>query len=549
MKITNVEVFPVAPKTNYVKISTDEGICGWGEPVVEGRRGSVAAAVLELKPLLLGKNPENIEDLFYLMYRGNFYKGGPVLMSAISGAEQALWDIKGKAYQKPVYQLIGGAAKEKQRVYAWVHGDTPEELGEAAKRRLKQGYRYIKTCVTHQMEWIDSNSAITKAGDMMGGIRDAVGDQLEVGVDFHGRVHKSMAAKMMKEMEQYNVLFVEEPVLPGNEEALVELHRVANIPIATGERLFGRWDFKRILQLGAVDIIQPDLSHAGGIWEVRKIAAMAEAFDVAVAPSAHAASGLGAVVGGDASAVVGECSVCINGRIAVSVAGELERTAVDRQAAVGVDAVAVGNDGDRSAIDENEAASIRSKLILFAEAKARSGTVVSAGSVDAIIGSRDVQRTAADRDGLALYALIAGGNGEAPCLNDHGSIGMNGVIARTNDPLAAGDGHVPAGMHGVIRGIQRKRPAVDRQRAARLDALAAFRVRCSARLGGGFAGNGRTPVAARKPPGAYQQGSCFACLLPDAKPCRAWRRRLEAAKTAPHSPDTPCRRSGPRPSR
>lgn len=284
MKITNVEVFPVAPKTNYVKISTDEGICGWGEPVVEGRRGSVAAAVLELKPLLLGKNPENIEDLFYLMYRGNFYKGGPVLMSAISGVEQALWDIKGKAYQKPVYQLIGGAAKEKQRVYAWVHGDTPEELGEAAKRRLKQGYRYIKTCVTHQMEWIDSNSAITKAGDMMGGIRDAVGDQLEVGVDFHGRVHKSMAAKMMKEMEQYNVLFVEEPVLPGNEEALIELHRVANIPIATGERLFGRWDFKRILQLGAVDIIQPDLSHAGGIWEVRKIAAMAEAFDVAVAP-------------------------------------------------------------------------------------------------------------------------------------------------------------------------------------------------------------------------------------------------------------------------
>ncbi len=284
MKITNVEVFPVYPKTNYVKVSTDEGICGWGEPVVEGRTSSTAAAVMELKPILIGKNPENIEDMFNLMYRGNFYKGGPVLSSAISGVEQALWDIKGKAHNLPVYQLIGGAAKEKQRVYAWVHGDTPEAIGKAALRRLQQGYRYIKMCPTSQVSWIAEHDVITKASNLVGAIRDAVGDKLEVGVDFHGRLHKTMAAKLMRELEQYNLLFVEEPVLPWNEDDLLELHRASNIPIATGERLYTRWDFKKIFKTGAVDIIQPDLSHAGGIWEVRKIAAMAEAYDIAVAP-------------------------------------------------------------------------------------------------------------------------------------------------------------------------------------------------------------------------------------------------------------------------
>lgn len=284
MKITNIEVFPVLPKSNYVKVSTDSGVSGWGEPVVEGRASSVAAAVMELKPQLLGKNPENIEDLFNLMYRGNFYQGGPVLTSAISGIEQALWDIKGKFHGMPVYQLIGGAAKEKQKVYAWVHGTTPEEVGKNAKIRLNQGYRFIKVCITEGMEWISTRDKIKHGADMLGGIRDAVGDQLEIGVDFHGRVHKTMALQLMKEIESYNVLFVEEPVLPWNEDDLIQLHRLSAIPIATGERLYTRWDFKRLFKTGAVDIIQPDVSHVGGIWELRKIAAMAESYDIAVAP-------------------------------------------------------------------------------------------------------------------------------------------------------------------------------------------------------------------------------------------------------------------------
>ena len=284
MKISKIEVFPVYPKTNYVKISTDSGLSDWGEPVVEGRPSAVASAVMELEPQLIGKDPNNIEDLFNLMYRGNFYQGGPVLTSAISGIEQALWDIKGKNLGVPVYQLIGGASKKRQKVYAWVHGTTPEELGKNAKLRLSQGYRFIKVCITEGMEWISTRDKIKYGAEMLGGIRDAIGNQLEIGVDFHGRVHKTMALQLMKEIEPYNVLFVEEPVLPWNEDDLIQLHNVSTIPIATGERLYTRWDFKRLFKTGAVDIVQPDVSHAGGIWELRKIAAMAETYDIAVAP-------------------------------------------------------------------------------------------------------------------------------------------------------------------------------------------------------------------------------------------------------------------------
>jgi len=284
MKIRSVEVIPCFPKSNYVKITTESGLAGWGEPVVEGRARSTAAAVTEIAPQIIGKSAGDIEEIFNILYRGNFYKGGPVLNSAISGVEQALWDIKGKHFGVPAYELLGGAAKDKQKVYAWIHGSTPGEMADAAQRRLDQGYKYIKTNITNEMEWICGSARIDAAAALIGGIRDKLGDKLEIGVDFHGRVHKTVARQLMKEIEQYNILFVEEPVLPYNEEDLVELRRATCIPIATGERLYTRWDFKKIFKLGAVDIIQPDLSHAGGLWECRKISAMAEAYDIAVAP-------------------------------------------------------------------------------------------------------------------------------------------------------------------------------------------------------------------------------------------------------------------------
>jgi L-alanine-DL-glutamate epimerase and related enzymes of enolase superfamily len=284
MQIRSIELFKVPPRWLFVKITTNDGIEGWGEPVVEGRADTVRAAVEELSEYLIGQNSNNIEDLWQVLYRGGFYRGGPILMSAISGIEQALWDIKGKRYGLPVYELLGGAVRDKMRVYAWIGGDRPDEVAEAAKAQIAAGYTAIKMNATAAMEWIDSYRKVQEVADRLAALRDAVGFSLDVGIDFHGRVHKAMAKVLVQALEPYRPLFYEEPVLPENNEALLEIARHTTVPIATGERMFTRWAFKSVLASGGVDIVQPDLSHTGGIWEGRKIAAMAEAYDVAVAP-------------------------------------------------------------------------------------------------------------------------------------------------------------------------------------------------------------------------------------------------------------------------
>jgi len=284
MQIRSIELFKVPPRWLFVKITTKDGIEGWGEPVVEGRADTVRAAVEELSEYLIGQNSNNIEDLWQVLYRGGFYRGGPILMSAISGIEQALWDIKGKRYGLPVYELLGGAVRDKMRVYAWIGGDRPDEVAEAAKAQIAAGYTAIKMNATADMEWIDSYRKVQEVADRLAALRDAVGFSLDVGIDFHGRVHKAMAKVLVQALEPYRPLFYEEPVLPENNEALLEIARHTTVPIATGERMFTRWAFKSVLASGGVDIVQPDLSHTGGIWEGRKIAAMAEAYDVAVAP-------------------------------------------------------------------------------------------------------------------------------------------------------------------------------------------------------------------------------------------------------------------------
>lgn len=284
MQIRSIELFKVPPRWLFVKITTNDGIEGWGEPVVEGRADTVRAAVEELSEYLIGQNSNNIEDLWQVLYRGGFYRGGPILMSAISGIEQALWDIKGKRYGLPVYELLGGAVRDKMRVYAWIGGDRPDEVAEAAKAQIAAGYTAIKMNATADMEWIDSYRKVQEVADRLAALRDAVGFSLDVGIDFHGRVHKAMAKVLVQALEPYRPLFYEEPVLPENNEALLEIARHTTVPIATGERMFTRWVFKSVLASGGVDIVQPDLSHTGGIWEGRKIAAMAEAYDVAVAP-------------------------------------------------------------------------------------------------------------------------------------------------------------------------------------------------------------------------------------------------------------------------
>lgn len=284
MKITGFELFKVAPRWLFLKIETDEGITGWGEPVIEGRAETVKTAVKELMGNLIGKDPAHIEDHWNMMYRSGFYRGGPILMSAIAGIDQALWDIKGKYYNAPIHQLLGGACRDSIKVYSWIGGDRPADVGIAAKEVVSSGFTAIKMNGTEELQYVDSHEKIDQVLERVAAVREAVGPYVGIGIDFHGRVHKPMAKSLAKELEYYRPMFIEEPVLPENNEALREIANHTSIPIATGERMFSRWQFKPLLMDGYVDIIQPDLSHAGGITECKKIISMAEAFDVAVAP-------------------------------------------------------------------------------------------------------------------------------------------------------------------------------------------------------------------------------------------------------------------------
>ncbi|WP_080875251.1 galactonate dehydratase [Oceanobacillus timonensis] len=284
MKITNYELFQVQPRWLFLKIETDEGITGWGEPVIEGRAATVKAAVMELMEYLIGKDPLQIEDHWNVMYRGGFYRGGPILMSAISGIDQALWDIKGKYLNVPIHQLLGGKARESIKVYSWIGGDRPSDVGAAAKEVVDKGFTAIKMNGTDELQYIDSYEKIDRVLANVSAIREAVGPYIGIGIDFHGRVHKPMAKVLAKELESFRPMFIEEPVLPENNEALRDIANHTVIPIATGERMYSKWDFKNLLTDGYADIIQPDLSHAGGITENKKILSMAEAFDVAAAP-------------------------------------------------------------------------------------------------------------------------------------------------------------------------------------------------------------------------------------------------------------------------
>lgn len=283
-RIERFDLFKVPPRWLFLKITTDEGIEGWGEPVVEGRADTVAAAVREMGEYLVGADPTRIEDLWQTLYRGGFYRGGPILMSAISGIEQALWDISGKMAGLPVHRMLGGAVRDRMRVYSWIGGDRPDDVVAEARRRIDTGMNAVKMNGTEEMAWIDSFTKVEEVLSRVQALRDAFGYSLDIAVDFHGRVHLPMARVLMKELEPFRLMFIEEPVLVENREAFRELRQHTVTPVATGERNFSRWDFKDLITGGAVDILQPDLSHAGGIWEVRKIAAMAEAYDLAVAP-------------------------------------------------------------------------------------------------------------------------------------------------------------------------------------------------------------------------------------------------------------------------
>jgi galactonate dehydratase len=283
MKITQLTTFTVPPRWLFLKIETDDGVVGWGEPIVEGRAATVAAAVEELSDYLVGQDPRNVEDLWTVMYRGGFYRGGPVSMSALAGIDQALWDIKGKALGVPAYELLGGRVRDRIAVYSWVGGDRPSEAAAAARAAVERGFSAVKMTGTEELQYVDSWTKVERCVANVAAVREAVGSGIGIGVDFHGRVHAPMAKVLISELEPFHLMFIEEPVLSEHLDSVLDTLRNTPTPIALGERLFSRWDFRHVLTSGAVDVIQPDPSHSGGITETRKIAAMAEAYDVGLA--------------------------------------------------------------------------------------------------------------------------------------------------------------------------------------------------------------------------------------------------------------------------
>lgn len=280
MKIAQIETFHVPPRWLFVRIEADNGTVGWGEASLEGHAEAVDGALDAMRDRFIGADPRKIEDIWQVAHRGGFYRGGPVLMSALAGLDQALWDLKGRHYGLPAWEMLGGQVRSKVRAYAWIGGDRPDDIAAAAQTRRQQGFSAVKMNATSEIDYL----VAPKLDDVVERVRAAQNEGLDVGVDFHGRVHRPMAKQLAKLLEPLGLLFIEEPILSENPEALSQLAGLVSTPIAVGERLYSRWDFKPFLASGAVDIIQPDLSHAGGLTECRKIAAMAESYDVAVAP-------------------------------------------------------------------------------------------------------------------------------------------------------------------------------------------------------------------------------------------------------------------------
>lgn len=273
IRITRLETFLVKPRWLFLKVHTDAGLVGLGEPVVEGRARTVATAVEEIAPYLVGKDPRRVVHHWQAIYRHAFYRGGPILTSALSGIDMALWDIKGKALGVPVYELLGGPTRDRVRVYA--HARTPAQV----KEHLARGFTAFKTgpAKRRPARYVETPAEVRYAAERFAELRQVAGDEADIGIDFHGAVSPATAKLLIKALEPYQPMFVEEPVAAQNHDVMAEIARGTHLPIATGERVYTKWGFREVLEKRAATILQPDLCHAGGITEVRLIAGMAEA--------------------------------------------------------------------------------------------------------------------------------------------------------------------------------------------------------------------------------------------------------------------------------
>ncbi|MBI3472851.1 MAG: galactonate dehydratase [Candidatus Solibacter usitatus] len=280
LKITDLEMFLVKPRWLFLKVHTNAGITGLGEPITEGRALTCKTAVEEIKPYLIGKDPRRVAHHWQAIYRHAFYRGGPILTSALSGIDQALWDIKGKALGVPVYELLGGPTRDRVRVYA--HAGTPEAMRAA----MQKGFSAFKTgpAKRRPARYVETPAAVQYAADKFAELRRAVGNDVDIGIDFHGAISPALAKVLIKALEPYQPMFIEEPCQAQNHDIMAEIARGTHLPIATGERVFTKWGFREVLEKKAATILQPDLCHAGGITECRLIAGMAEAYYASIAP-------------------------------------------------------------------------------------------------------------------------------------------------------------------------------------------------------------------------------------------------------------------------
>src|SRR5579864_6871312 len=271
LKITKLETFLVKPRWLFLKVHTNAGIVGLGEPITEGRALTCAEAVKEIEPYLIGKDPRRVVHHWQAIYKHAFYRGGPILTSALSGIDQALWDIKGKGLGVPVYELLGGPTRDRVRVYA--HGDSVEAL----ERGIAKGFTAFKTgpAKKRPARYIETPAAVEYAAEQFAELRRAAGKDIDIAIDFHGAISPATAKLLIKALEPYQPMFVEEPINCQEHDIMAEIARGTFLPIATGERVFTMWGFREVLEKRGATVLQPDLCHAGGITEVRLIAGMA----------------------------------------------------------------------------------------------------------------------------------------------------------------------------------------------------------------------------------------------------------------------------------
>ena len=284
------EVIPhvlFAGRTNliFVEVRTDAGIVGLGEASLEGKTEAVVGAINDIAEYLIGQDPTRIEHHWQTIYRHSFWRGGVVIGSAISGIEQALWDILGQALGVPIYDLLGGRVRDRVRLYAnGPRGETSEEIAESCVQIVEAGWSALKLVPFEAVPGVAGQRELREARRRIQLIRDAVGWEVDILIDCHGRLTPTSAVQMAEALDEFDIFFFEEPVLPEDPRALAEVAASISIPVATGERLFTKWGFRDVLDLGAAAVLQPDIAHCGGIWEARKIAVVAEVSYVGVAP-------------------------------------------------------------------------------------------------------------------------------------------------------------------------------------------------------------------------------------------------------------------------